>query len=295
MKKGECNIGDSIYSILVTSLLVVRVETLKIVSLEDREGDEVIAQYKCIDTKIIREYELSITAEESVREPLFGITSHKNLKNERNPGKTISGGGFLSNFYKEVTHELIKEKVDEIIAQEKRIKEREDKFLCPITGGKIVCQGSDMGVMDGPTYYKVEGFSDVTWEKWPRSEMWFAKVRVPSEKNGYDIVERPFAYDGVNNTWQEYVRAVDSYFKKPETPEEQAEIDAFIVTERKRRADADAEYDRKVASGVIVPIDFGASRVFSKLIKTEKVTVCPLSPPSGMLFYLKSEIKGQED
>lgn len=152
-------------------------------------------------------------------------------------------------------------------------------LICPITGSILMDDGSDMHVMDSDHFYFASSDKNIKFARHPFS--WNLFRQIEYRHVGEHGIR--FFYLLSDNTWEEYVgdKRINKLFPI-NTP--QSEIEEYIQNEEKERQERKRLYDEGVANGTITPSP-NATRVVSRLIDQEKVTVRPLSPPSRNLFY----------
>jgi len=171
---------------------------------------------------------------------------------------------------------------------------------CPITGGDLIYDGYQQGVMDGDSYYHSASNPNLKWEKNARS-FYYKLVNEEEERwmNSRDITEsrRYFRIDE-NGEWQEY-------FAKISTPTTRLfpvgtsaiEVDRVLQLDIEEKKQRDDEYKRKVESGEINPLAFPVSRVKYDATTTAAnlVEVKPMSPPHEILLYLDYKIESSTE
>ena len=153
------------------------------------------------------------------------------------------------------------------------------ELTCPITGSILMDDGNDPNTMDSDHFYYASSDNTIRYSRHPFQWDLFRLV------NNRRCGERGIRFFKLleNNTWEEYVsnNKTDHLFPI-NTP--QSEIEEYIKNEEKERQERKRLYNEGIANGTITPSP-NATRVVSRLIDQEKVTVRPLSPPSGNLFY----------
>jgi len=273
--KNKFNKGDIVYSVDVNQRLLVNVNKLIINSFffNDRpETNTYIYSYIGLENNVIKDYEITESQEIS--------------ELDRYPGKHISGSCVESHLYsKEELESAIQRRLEERIQQEENSRIAAEKFRCPLTGGKIIQQKQNSFILDGPTYYKVEG-SEVVWETYPRD--W--KYRVYHTK--YKEVEYVFEYFGDGN-WKELQliegdTGIGFYVDKRlyDSGDEAIlkEVKDFLEKEKLEHQ----KWKDKVEGGAFNSVSFPLIKtVIPSFEKTELIEVKPLSPPTGLLNYLE--------
>ena len=158
-------------------------------------------------------------------------------------------------------------------------------LICPITGSILMDDGSDRHVMDSDHFYFASSDKNIRFARHPFSWNLFRQV------NGRRCGEHGirFFYLLPDNTWEEYIgdNRTDHLFPI-NTP--QSEIEEYIQNEEKEREERKRLYDEGVANGTITPSP-NIIRVAARLIDKEIITVQPLSPPTGNLFYTNFKYK----
>ena len=194
-------------------------------------------------------------------------------------GNVVSGGGGEENFFKkEELDEAIENKIKERKDQQKRQEEEAEKFRCPLTGGKITERPFDFHVFDGPRYFNVEG-NKIVWKVYPRD--WSPRP-YHTEYEGKKYV---FEYLG-DGEWRELIgieganrggKYIDKQRYEDGDTELIQEVEEFL--EEQRIAHEKWGKRKKTLGPNLFP---AAKQVYSTLLKTELVEVCPLPPPINL-------------
>lgn len=268
--KNKFNKGDIVYSVDVNEHLIINVNKLIIgrFFFNDRpETNTYIYSYIGLENNVIRDHEIE--------------TSELN----RYPGKHISGSCVESHLYsKEELESAIQRRLEERIQQNENSHIAAEQFRCPLTGGKIIQQKHNNFVLDGSTVYKVEG-SDVIWEKYSRD--W----KLGLYHTNYKGIEYVFEYLN-NGNWKElqliegdtgrgfYVDKV-LYDSGDETITK--EIEEFLEKEKI----AHQKWQDTIKSSSFNSVGFPLIKEVRATTKSfERITVQPMSAPSGLLNYL---------
>ncbi len=152
-------------------------------------------------------------------------------------------------------------------------------LICPITGSILMDDGSDMHVMDSDHFYFASSDKSIKFARHPFS--WNLFRQIEYRHVGEHGIR--FFYLQKDNTWEEYVGDKRTSKLFPiNTP--QSEIEEYIQNEEVQRQERKIKYDEGVANGTIIPSP-NATRVTARLIGKEKVTVQPLSPPTGKIYF----------
>lgn len=266
------------YRIDVDQFLIAQILYLKVVHL-DRDRNHY--NYKVISHEIDRRFEIPETEEERLIKKYNKFPSYTD---ERQRGAPISGGGIYEegDLLDSVTEEDILKKIEE--RREMESRRVLNALRCPITGGRLICLGSDINVMDGPITWIVEGHENMKWYVDPRRSSVF-------QGHGY------YKWDQKKGVWVEQIKIYggSKFVNKPQTQEEKDKIDQLEKEwEEKKKKDKE-EYERKVASGEITPLlPFGVKQIHFKTLNLEDVNVSPLPPPSGTIFYVDYKINNDE-
>ena len=161
---------------------------------------------------------------------------------------------------------------------------------CPITGGELIYDGYEYGVMDGDSYYHSKLDPSLKWEKNMRSFYWELLGSEETWKSNKEIIvsRRYFKIEN-NGKWQEYFAKISCQGTRLfpiGTPA--SEVDNILQQDIELRRQRDEEYQRKVESGEIDPLAFPTVTALGKpsFISKDLVKVQPMAPPSGKLIYL---------
>ena len=160
------------------------------------------------------------------------------------------------------------------------------EFKCPISGVPLIDDGSDQYVMDSDHFYYSYPSKKYIYARHPFQ--WDMFRLIECRRNG----ERGVRFFKLleDKTWQEYIadKRTDQLFPIG-TPK--SEINKYVQNENKDRQERKRKYDEGVANGTIIPLPINIIKVAAKSIEFDKVTVQPLSPPSGNLFYTNFKYK----
>jgi hypothetical protein len=265
--------GDIVYSINVSKYLIINVTKLVVdyFFFNDRpEHNKYI--YHCIglDHDVIRDNEIQKIDKDS---------------KVRVYGKTISGSFSEESLCKKSElEEKIKLELNERIKQNERKKNAEEQFRCPITGGKLIKEPYCRHILDGPTTYKVEGFS-IIWEVYPRD--WERNIYHARHKG----VDYNFSYLG-EGIWKEVLLIegengggiyVDKKLYISGEVEVLKIVEEFLSKQKEERKKYE-EYREKTKNEPLLPL---AKKVEFKTIYSELISVVPMSQPSAVLFYME--------
>jgi len=150
---------------------------------------------------------------------------------------------------------------------------------CPISGVPLIEYGKSGDVMDGDTFYYSFPLKGYIYARHPFMYDFFRLV------TGYNNCEQGTRFFKLleDKTWQEYIgdKRTDQLFPIG-TPK--SEINKVVQKERKERKERKRLYDEGVANGTITPLPKGI-RIAARLIEQDKVTVQPLSPPTGKIYF----------
>jgi len=288
MKNRKYNKGDIVYSVSVNNHLIVNINKLIIDSYFYNEKTERY-NYDCIGlgNEVIRDHEVfekkpkKTTKRPTKRNPIYSYNSDKR---ERNPGPTKTSTASEPFIY---TKDEI-EGVIEIALKEKRgfldgIKKEASLFLCPLTGGKVIYRGGDLSVLDGPTYYDVEG-EDIVWTVNPRGPVGVYHTKYKGEEylykysrggNWLELVE----ITGANG----YGMYVGKDLYNSEDEETHNKVNKFLEKEQQKYDEYQEIINNSEPSPFKLPI---SKKVAPKLVKNDIVEVKPMSLPTGELFYI---------
>lgn len=170
-------------------------------------------------------------------------------------------------------------KLDDAITKYLNKYPKPTNLICPITGSPLIKDGKKGHVMDGDTFYHAESDKSIIYARHPF--MW-NMFRLVSGRNDCEQGNRFFKLLD-NKSWQEYIadKRTDHLFPI-NTP--QSEIEEYIQNEEKERQERTRLYNEGVANGTITPLPI-LTKIGSHLLAMETVSVQPLSPPTGKIYY----------
>lgn len=273
MKKNKIKSGDILYKVEINQLLLIEVYKSLITKVK---GDTI--HHKTISYDIIDDY---ILTEEQQDFYCLDINRRDyGFEQLLKPYKTSGGECGPDDFCTEKELEkVIESSLAKQYESNNRRKEYAEKFRCPITGGRMIKIPRDPHVLTDGIGYRVDG-QEIKWGGSSR----IGRGRILSTSwKGKDYTFK-YLEEG---EWEEQIK-IDwcKYVKKPETPEEQKEVDELIAEVKIKEEESKKRLKEAQDRGdypSIMPI---VKQVFSKLSKTDIVKVKPMDMPKGVLNYM---------
>lgn len=148
-------------------------------------------------------------------------------------------------------------------------------LICPITGSPLWNLGSDSSTMDSDTWYSPESDASIIFAKNPRQQNLYRLVECQSN------MERASRYFRLNDdkSWTEMKRVPNG--------DELFTLDDFGDEWNKACEDgAKRLEEQKIQNKYWDEHPSEDPRIHAKTVGIEEVSICPMGPPSGVIFYL---------
>jgi hypothetical protein len=160
---------------------------------------------------------------------------------------------------------------------------KENKLLCPITGDELVYVGYDKDVCDGNSYYSPINDKTIIFAVHPFRRNIYAQV----ESQTFTSKELRYFKLLEGNKWLEMKKVPhgDVLFPKRYYGSSWKRACAEAKLQFQKRLEKEKYWKEHPEED---------PRYFARTISNEEVKVAPLSPPSGMLFYLDYSYKKEE-
>jgi hypothetical protein len=159
-----------------------------------------------------------------------------------------------------------------------------NKLLCPITGDELIYVGHDERVFDGNSYYSPKSNNTIIFAVHPFSRNIYVQV------NNKSLFSHGFRWFKLleDNTWQELKQVPHGDILFPIEDESDEWVNACRLAEEKHQKRLEKqEYWKQHPDE--------DPRIHAKTLANEKVSVSPLGPPTGILYYVDSNSNPDED
>ena len=258
--------GDIVYTLDINQRLVVTISKILIKSHELRNNEELIDWYN-LENNTIRDFEIPIKSDEE-----------RTLS-----GNTISGFGTLKDysfdmFTREYVTKAIFKKKAELNALKIKQDIRDSKFVCPLTGGKIIKQKDhDRKVLGGyGQKYKVENSTHV-WKTMDRVDPYGLLFTT------YENTDYYFLFDETCLTWKQYSKIGNGYFYP--YPNNLIDKISIYYKESKFRFKEFVNDIKKYYSKKKVGLSLNIKPVYAQTIACDLVEVKPMEAPISTIMF----------